>query len=147
MGQAKHKPGDKHAEALRFIEAVVSDVHKEMGGGFRSTCLGIELGIKVASEKIEREIVGLRIEFSGEALSVTSVELGDADDVKVEGLWAAIYALACPRYTPFGGDPLKIKSITISHKKNPIIEYDANHECGIPLALDRDYIPETLVKK
>lgn len=137
---------DKQAEALRLIEAAISDVHKEMGGGFRSTCLGVEIGIKLASDSIGSKVSGFRLEFESGSFSVASVDLGD-EDVKTEGVWAAIYALACPRYTPFGGDPLRIKSITMAYGKNPSIEYDARYECGVPLALDRDYSPELLVKK
>lgn len=137
---------DKQAEALQLIEAAISDVHKELGGGFRTTCLGVEMGLRLASEKLEKNITGFRIEFQNEAFSVSSVEFGE-EAPQTEGVWAAIYALACPRYTPFGGDPLRIKSITMGFGKNPSIEYDAKYDCGVPLALNRDYNPELLVRK
>lgn len=131
------------AKVRQHLEGVLAECFKMYKGQFREVCLGFEVALKELAEKgVYLKL--LQLDFYQDAIKIGAVELlsEQPSAYHLDAVWAVIYACLTPRHTPFGGDPLRVRSLEIGHGMSPRITYDADFDNGLPMSLDRPYDPE-----
>lgn len=129
-------------EVILYLNAVVEEAARTMGGSFRDGCVAIEGALK-ALQKSGDVVTGFSLAVGPQGVAFDNVEMGElrepGEDLTYEGVWTVIYSLLIPRHSPFFKDPLRPSGLRIAYGDDPMVWYDSKHDNGLPMGLNRPY--------
>lgn len=133
------------SDVQSLIQQCIQDCAKEYQGSYREICIGIEA---MCQELKDNGVFVTRfaLDFYQDGFQVSGVEVAEKkpENFNLEGMWTVLYSAVCPRYTPFGPDPLRVSRLEVGYGMDPRVSYDSTHDNGLPMAFNRRYNPDKL---
>lgn len=126
--------------AAAHLSGVLNEVRKQPNTGWQDVCVALEAEMShLSGEGVW--ITAFTIELYADALVVKILNAAPKKpkDYNFRGIWAVLYAMMMPRVLPIEADPFRVASITISHKKDPVVTYDRSYKVGLPISLSEEY--------